>query len=193
MRTATGIVRRMDDLGRVVIPKELRRTLRIHESDPMEIFTAENGEIILRKYSPITDMLSGEGALLAKVLSQTADVSVIITDKDKIIARWGNLARLVTRGTPPLGPAILQVLNDNVSQSWDNINTEFNDAAHLVAVTSSDDDYPKVSSQYIVPIVDQDETAVGTVVILSDNQSLLSEQLAQADIVAEILACKLSE
>lgn len=191
MRTATGIVRRVDDLGRVVIPKELRRTLRIHESDPMEIFTAENGEIILRKYSPVADMLFGEGALLAKVLSQTADVSVIITDRDKIIARWGNLARLVTRGTPPLGPAILQILNENVSWNWDNINTELEEV-RLVAV-AGDDDYPKVSSQYIVPIVDQDETSVGTVVILSDNQRLLSEQMAQADIVAEILACKLSE
>lgn len=191
MRTATGIVRRVDDLGRVVIPKELRRTLRIHESDPMEIFTAENGEIILRKYSPVADMLSGEGALLAKVLSQTADVSVIITDRDKIIARWGNLARLVTRGTPPLGPAILQILNENVSWNWDNINTELEEV-RLVAV-AGDDDYPKVSSQYIVPIVDQDETSVGTVVILSDNQSLLSEQMAQADIVAEIIACKLSK
>lgn len=191
MRTATGIVRRIDDLGRVVIPKELRRTLRIHESDPMEIFTAENGEIILRKYFPVADMLSGEGALLAKVLSQTADVSVIITDRDKIIARWGNLARLVTRGTPPLGPAILQILNENISWNWDNINTELEEV-RLVAV-AGDDDYPKVSSQYIVPIVDQDETSVGTVVILSDNQSLLSEQMAQADIVAEILACKLSE
>lgn len=191
MRTATGIVRRIDDLGRVVIPKELRRTLRIHESDPMEIFTAENGEIILRKYSPVADTLSHEGAFLSKVLGQTADVSVIITDKDKIVARWGNLARLVTRGNPPLGPTILQVLNGNVPQSWDNINPEI-EAMHLVAIADGGD-YPNVSSQYIVPIVDQDETAVGTVIILSDNQSLLSEQMAQADIIAEILAHKLSE
>lgn len=191
MRTATGIVRRMDDLGRVVIPKELRRTLSIHESTPVEIFTAENGEIILRKYSPVADMLSGEGALLAKVLSQTADVSVIITDRDKIIARWGNLARLVTRGTPPPGPAILKVLDENKSWSLNNIDTEF-DEVRLVDI-ASDDAYPNVSSQYIVPIVDQDETAVGTVIILSDNQSLLSEQMAQADIIAEILAHKLSE
>ena len=50
---ATGIVRRIDDLGRVVIPKEIRRTLRIRESDPLEIFTDREGEIILKKYSPI--------------------------------------------------------------------------------------------------------------------------------------------
>ena len=50
---ATGIVRRIDDLGRVVIPKEIRRTLRIREGDPLEIFTDREGEIILKKYSPI--------------------------------------------------------------------------------------------------------------------------------------------
>ena len=53
---ATGIVRRIDDLGRVVIPKEIRRTLRIRESDPLEIFTDREGEIILKKYSPIGEL-----------------------------------------------------------------------------------------------------------------------------------------
>ena len=60
---ATGIVRRIDDLGRVVIPKEIRRTLRIRESDPLEIFTDRDGEIILKKYSPI-----GELGTMAKAL-----------------------------------------------------------------------------------------------------------------------------
>ena len=53
---ATGIVRRIDDLGRVVIPKEIRRTLRIREGDPLEIFTDRDGEVILKKYSPMTDL-----------------------------------------------------------------------------------------------------------------------------------------
>ena len=56
---ATGIVRRIDDLGRVVIPKEIRRTLKIRESEPLEIFTDRNGEIILKKYSPIGEFSSG--------------------------------------------------------------------------------------------------------------------------------------
>ena len=50
---ATGIVRRIDDLGRVVIPKEIRRTLRIREGDPLEIFTEKDGEVIFKKYSPM--------------------------------------------------------------------------------------------------------------------------------------------
>ena len=63
---ATGIVRRIDDLGRIVIPKEIRRTLRIRESDPLEIFTDREGEIILKKYSPI-----GEMSTFAKPVSYT--------------------------------------------------------------------------------------------------------------------------
>lgn len=58
---ATGIVRRIDDLGRVVIPKEIRRTLKIRESEPLEIFTDRNGEIILKKYSPIGSFRAGHG------------------------------------------------------------------------------------------------------------------------------------
>ena len=53
---ATGIVRRIDDLGRVVIPKEIRRTMRIREGDPLEIFTDRDGSVILRKYSPIGEI-----------------------------------------------------------------------------------------------------------------------------------------
>ena len=53
---ATGIVRRIDDLGRVVVPKEIRRTLRIREGEPMEIFTGREGEIVLKKYSPIGEL-----------------------------------------------------------------------------------------------------------------------------------------
>ena len=58
---ATGIVRRIDDLGRVVIPKEIRRTLRIREGDPLEIFTDREGEIILKKYSPIGELAAYAG------------------------------------------------------------------------------------------------------------------------------------
>ena len=53
---ATGIVRRIDDLGRIVIPKEIRRTLRIREGDPLEIYTEKDGEVIFKKYSPMGDL-----------------------------------------------------------------------------------------------------------------------------------------
>ena len=74
---ATGIVRRIDDLGRVVIPKEIRRTLRIRESDPLEIFTDRDGEIILKKYSPIGE-LGTMAKLYAESLSQTMGVQFVL-------------------------------------------------------------------------------------------------------------------
>lgn len=86
---ATGIVRRIDDLGRVVVPKEIRRTLRIREGDPLEIFTDREGEIILKKYSPIGE-LSQFAAQYAESLAQTTGHLVCITDRDHVIAAAGS-------------------------------------------------------------------------------------------------------
>jgi len=85
---ATGIVRRIDDLGRVVIPKEIRRTLRIREGDPLEIFVDRDGEVILKKYSPIGEM--GVFAReYAESLFETTNHIVIISDRDTIISVSG--------------------------------------------------------------------------------------------------------
>ena len=85
---ATGIVRRIDDLGRVVIPKEIRRTLRIREGDPLEIFTDREGEIVLKKYSPIGE-LSQFATQYAEALAQSTGHIVCIADKDTLIAVAG--------------------------------------------------------------------------------------------------------
>ena len=76
---ATGIVRRIDDLGRVVIPKEIRRTMRIREGDPLEIFVSNEGEVIFKKYSPISE-LGSIAAQYCEVLFRTAGYPVLITD-----------------------------------------------------------------------------------------------------------------
>ena len=86
---ATGIVRRIDDLGRVVIPKEIRKTLRIREGDPLEIFTDREGEVILKKYSPIGEM-GTLAKLYAESLSQTLGCTVCITDTDQVVAVSGS-------------------------------------------------------------------------------------------------------
>lgn len=86
---ATGIVRRIDDLGRVVVPKEIRRTLRIREGDPLEIFTDREGEIILKKYSPIGELGQFAG-LYAESLAQTSGCLVCITDRDHVVAAAGS-------------------------------------------------------------------------------------------------------
>ncbi|MBO5332728.1 MAG: AbrB/MazE/SpoVT family DNA-binding domain-containing protein [Clostridia bacterium] len=85
---ATGIVRRIDDLGRVVIPKEIRRTMRIREGDPLEIFTAADGEVIFKKYSPIGELSEFAGQY-TDVLHRATNLPVIITDRDHVIAVSG--------------------------------------------------------------------------------------------------------
>ncbi|MBR6572450.1 MAG: AbrB/MazE/SpoVT family DNA-binding domain-containing protein [Clostridia bacterium] len=85
---ATGIVRRIDDLGRVVIPKEIRRTMRIREGDPLEIFTSAGGEVIFKKYSPIGE-LSTFAAEYAESLASATELSVIICDRDHCVAAAG--------------------------------------------------------------------------------------------------------
>ena len=85
---ATGVVRRIDDLGRVVIPKEIRKTLRIKEGDPLEIFTEKDGGIILRKYSPIGE-LTEFASTYAETIAKTTGHIAFITDKDTVIAVSG--------------------------------------------------------------------------------------------------------
>ncbi len=85
---ATGIVRRIDDLGRVVIPKEIRRTMRIREGDPLEIFTDNDGEVIFKKYSPIGE-LGNFAAGYSEVLFKTGNYPVLICDRDHVIAAAG--------------------------------------------------------------------------------------------------------
>ncbi len=85
---ATGIVRRIDDLGRVVIPKEIRRTMRIREGDPLEIYTDREGEVIFKKYSPIGELASF-AAQYADTLYKTCGMAVLISDRDAVIAVAG--------------------------------------------------------------------------------------------------------
>lgn len=85
---ATGIVRRIDDLGRVVIPKEIRRTLRIREGDPLEIFTTGEGEVIFKKYSPIGELGAFAGQY-AEVLAKHTGLTVLVCDRDHIVAAAG--------------------------------------------------------------------------------------------------------
>ena len=85
---ATGIVRRIDDLGRVVIPKEIRRTMRIREGDPLEIYTDREGGVIFKKYSQLGDV-SDFAAQLCDTISRVAGIPAVITDRDSCIAAGG--------------------------------------------------------------------------------------------------------
>ena len=114
---ATGIVRRIDDLGRVVVPKEIRRVLRIREGDPLEIYTSTSGEIILKKYSPISDMSQFAG-VYAETVSKILGGTIIVSDTDQIIAASGSGKKEYTdKHIDPELDKIIQsknrVLNDN--------------------------------------------------------------------------------
>ncbi len=85
---ATGIVRRIDDLGRVVIPKEIRRTMRIREGDPLEIYTSNDGEVIFKKYSAVNEM-AGSAAQVAEVMTKLANCPTVVFDRDHVVAVAG--------------------------------------------------------------------------------------------------------
>ncbi len=85
---ATGIVRRVDDLGRIVIPKEIRRTLKIREGDPLEIYTEKDGGVIFRKYSPMGD-LQGVASQICESIGANTGCIAAVCDRDSIIALSG--------------------------------------------------------------------------------------------------------
>ena len=105
---ATGIVRRIDDLGRIVIPKEIRRTLHIRESDPLEIFTDREGQIILKKYSPIGEMATF-AKQYAESLAQVSGHAALIADRDQFIAAAGGYKQLVGK---PVSKALEEKMNN---------------------------------------------------------------------------------
>lgn len=152
---ATGIVRRIDDLGRVVVPKEIRRTLRIREGDPLEIFTDREGEIILKKYSPI-----GELGLFAKQyadsLAQTTGHVIAITDKDQFVAASGSMKRELL--SKSITPELERVIEDRESLLASKDDKNF---VHIVA-----DDDTEYSYQVIWPIISEGD-AIGSVIILT--------------------------
>ena len=85
---ATGIVRRVDDLGRIVIPKEIRRTLKIREGDPLEIYTEKDGGVIFRKYSPMGDLQDFAAQICESIGANTGRIAAV-SDRDAIIALSG--------------------------------------------------------------------------------------------------------
>ncbi len=112
---ATGIVRRIDDLGRVVIPKEIRRTMRIREGDPLEIYTDREGEVIFKKYSPIGE-LAEFAAQYAETLHKTCNMSVIICDRDAVIASSGLPRR--EYADKRLSPELEKIINARSLYTW---------------------------------------------------------------------------
>ena len=158
---ATGIVRRIDDLGRVVIPKEIRRTLRIREGDPLEIFTDREGEIILKKYSPLGE-LGSFAKDYAETLAQTSGHIVCVIDRDSIIIVAGGSKKefLDRRVSDAMEKALAQRTAFSASKTDPN----------FVSVIDNDDD-PSYSHQFIAPVIAEGDV-IGAVVLLSPDQKM---------------------
>lgn len=131
---ATGIVRRIDDLGRVVIPKEIRRTMRIREGDPLEIFTDKGGEVVFKKYSPVGEM-EPFVSQYADVLYRACGQPVIICDRDHITASAGIAKKdLPTDRLSPSLEALMETRRTHVIGRDSAVVTPTEDATHRVSV-----------------------------------------------------------
>ncbi|TPE22419.1 stage V sporulation protein T [Clostridium perfringens] len=161
---ATGIVRRIDDLGRVVIPKEIRRTLRIREGDPLEIFTDRDGGVILKKYSPIGE-LTDFSKEYAEALQQSTGHIILISDNDAFISVSG------TSKKEFLERKISDELEDIMDKRKSVVLSATN--KNLIPI-HGDDDESKYSGQVISPILAEGD-AIGSVVILSKEGKALGE------------------
>ncbi|WP_080843590.1 stage V sporulation protein T [Cytobacillus gottheilii] len=171
---ATGIVRRIDDLGRVVIPKEIRRTLRIREGDPLEIFVDRDGEVILKKYSPISE-LSDFAKEYAEALYDSLGNAILICDRDTYIAVAGGSKK--------------DYLNKNIS---DLIEKTLEDRSSVLVTQSGDisivdGNTESVASYTIGPIVANGDP-IGAVVIFAKEDTVGEVEKKAVETAAGFLA-----
>jgi len=178
---ATGIVRRIDDLGRVVIPKEIRRTLRIREGDPLEIFVDRDGEVILKKYSPIGE-LSNFAKEYAESLFESVGHITLISDRDSVITVAGASKKELMDKS--IG-SILESCMDNRKTSM-----ETNSGNYEIVKDHSD----QYSSYVIAPIIAGGDP-IGTVVILSKDEGnkIGQLELKMAETAAGFLAKQMEQ
>ena len=160
MMKATGIVRRIDDLGRVVIPKEIRRTLRIREGDPLEIFTDREGGVILKKYSPIGE-LSEFSKGYAESLQQTIGNIVMICDKDSIISISGATKKEYLE--KKISDELEKIIEDRKTVNF------ANEKEKPVALYDDEEVEGKYSAQVVSPIIAEGD-AIGAVIIVSKDE-----------------------
>ncbi|GAB6099770.1 stage V sporulation protein T [Halanaerocella petrolearia] len=181
---ATGIVRRIDDLGRVVIPKEIRRTMRIREGEPLEIFVDRDGEVILKKYSPIGEL----GEFAQEYVDSLAEVTghiACVLDRDAVVAVAGTKKnKFIDKPASDLATQVME------NQEIKIINEETDD----IFCGGIYDEEDTFISQVLVPITSNGDT-IGVVVVASqrDGATMGDMEIKLADTAAGFLAKQMED
>ncbi len=174
---ATGMIRKIDDLGRVVIPKEIRKTLRIREGDPMEIYVEKNGEIILKRFAPLGDIVD-EVICLAEVLAKNTGFSVYITDTQTVIAvssktKKNNLDRQIS-------DELLALMEERA--------LFINRGENEIKITEKDGEHTYLS-QVISPII-SDGDIIGSIILFSEGtrKNITESELKMLQVATDFLS-----
>ncbi len=176
---ATGIVRRIDDLGRVVIPKEIRRTLRIREGDPLEIFVDRDGEVILKKYSPISEL--GDFAKeYAEALFDSLGSPILICDRDAVIAVAGVSKK----------DYLNKSIGDRIEKAMEERNPVLVTQQGEVSLVDGYDE--ELSSYTISPIIANGDP-IGSVIIFSKEKTIGEVEQKAAETAAGFLARQMEQ
>lgn len=181
---ATGIVRRIDDLGRVVIPKEIRRTLRIREGDPLEIFTDRDGEVILKKYSPISELNEFATEFAESVYDILGNI-IVITDTDQVIAVAGGAKKSLI--DKRISKEIEKIMLSKTIQI-------LKEKEKVVPIINESIDDFNIESQVIVPIISQGDTIGSIIFISKEGGKILGDiELKVAETGASFLAKQMEQ
>ena len=173
---ATGIVRRIDELGRVVIPKEIRRTLHFREGDPLEIFTDKDGGVVLKKYSVIGD-IEDHAKEFAESIHHTLGHTAIITDKDSVVAVSGQGKKEL------LGKRLSDDLIKKIDTRRGTVTNKKGKDTPIPIIESDQFDY---ESQCILPILSGGDI-LGAVIVASNEYSLSDTAYKNAETCAYFL------
>ena len=158
---ATGIVRRVDDLGRIVIPKEIRRTLFFNDAATTEIYTEKDGGVIFRKYSPMED-LQEFAAHICEAIHSTTGRAAAVADRDSIIATAGVPKRELL--DKPNSPELEKLLSDRKSY-------RFREGDAILRCVDGNDKYPV---SIAAPVISQGDL-LGCVLLLGENPTVMSD------------------
>ncbi|MDO4582117.1 MAG: stage V sporulation protein T [Bacillota bacterium] len=184
---ATGIVRRIDDLGRVVIPKEIRRNMKLRDGDPLEIFVNREGEIILKKYSPIGE-LANFAREYADSICETLNKPVLIADRDSIVAVSGVAKKDF------LGKAIGHAVERSMEERRGMLNNYQEqtaaDGGAIIAEDNGEDSY-RFKSEVIMPIIAAGDPIGAVIICGRDNSGDVERKVAQS--AAGVLARQMEQ